>query len=376
MQKAFIKGVPCYTEHQFKVWRAILDARRNQCNITVVYLTWVMHLVLYATSSHCICIVTLLPYWQLHHFIPVPRLLPSPWSCLFQSYQLSAAISYYFTVYLYPDNASECWHLGHHLATHHTNCRYYNADTTCLTATYIHTYQWTNCLDMPNTTWKWLDIFLLKYKVPNYSHLRLWPEGPVFWPTPILHWSENAFLGSKSISFVGLPPNQHLAYYRQHQGAQSELKEYLQAKSKDQSSFDSLVTEEMVQPQPTSKRAWKSLTAATLDLLIEESHTIYHSVPNAASHHSIALLVLHWHAWVGKRGIDSLSHVLPSTPLAVKITYLASLAPINLSHTYTYIQIAVRDKRISPKLVWIGCISVIFTPTTSGVFHHSHLAAI
>ncbi len=37
-QKAFIKDVPGCTEHQFKLWQAILDARRNQRNITVCWL--------------------------------------------------------------------------------------------------------------------------------------------------------------------------------------------------------------------------------------------------------------------------------------------------------------------------------------------------
>ena len=34
-QKAFIEGVPGCTEHQFKLWQAILVARTSQCNITV-----------------------------------------------------------------------------------------------------------------------------------------------------------------------------------------------------------------------------------------------------------------------------------------------------------------------------------------------------
>lgn len=86
--------------------------------------------------------------------------------------------------------------------------------------------------------------------------------------------------------------------------------------------------------QPVKEPGSHSGPAATFDLLIEESHTIYYSIPNAASHHSIVVLVRHWHAWVREKGIDSLSHVSPSTPLATRTTYLASLAhiPINLSH--------------------------------------------
>ena len=92
-----------------------------------VYLTSVTDLVLYATSPHCICIVALLSYWQLHHFIPVPN----------------------------PD----CCHLHRNLL---------HSDTSKA-----------NCLGMPNTTLKWLDLFLLKHKVPNCRHPHLWPEGPV-----------------------------------------------------------------------------------------------------------------------------------------------------------------------------------------------------
>ena len=147
-QKAFIGGVPGCTEHQYKLWQAILDARRNQRNITVCWLD----LANAFGSIHQNLITYAL--WHYHlpgHFIRTIQSLYSgltavisskEWETrpvhlakgLFQRDPLSSAI--FNVINLYLDTiASECSHNGYRFSSsHHQMPILQYADDTCLTA--------------------------------------------------------------------------------------------------------------------------------------------------------------------------------------------------------------------------------------------------
>ena len=178
-QKAFIKDMPGCTEHQFKLWQAILDARRNQRNITVC---WLDLANAFGSIHHNLITHVLWHYHLPAHFIQIIQSLytgltavisTKQWETqpvhlakgLFQGDPLSAAI-FDVVINLYLDTImAECSHSGYRFSSspHQMPILQY-ADDTCLTAS-----SKANCQAMLNTTQKWLDWSLLKAKVPKHG---------------------------------------------------------------------------------------------------------------------------------------------------------------------------------------------------------------
>ena len=256
-QKAFMEGVPGCTEHQYKLWQAILDARRSQRNITVCWLDLAnafgsihQNLISYALWHYQVrgMIQILLslglftvPLLRFHHsgsgaeaqglgastlalpghFIRTIQSLYSgltavistkEWESqpvhlargLFQGDPLSSAI-FNVIINLYLDTiSSECSHNGYRFSSsHHQMPVLQYADDTCLTAN-----SKANCQAMLRTTGKWLDWSLLKAKVPKCAAISICGQtGKTRNPHLVLSNAKIPYLGNKSMSFLGLPIN-------------------------------------------------------------------------------------------------------------------------------------------------------------------------
>ena len=138
--KAFLEGVPGCTEHQFKLWQATLDARRNQRNNAfgsvhqnlITYALWHYHL-----PGHFIRSIQSL-YSGQSAVISSKEWETQPVHLakgLFQRDPLSSAI-YNVIINLYLDTlASECSHTGYRFSSlHHQMPILRYTDDTCLTA--------------------------------------------------------------------------------------------------------------------------------------------------------------------------------------------------------------------------------------------------
>ena len=239
-QKAFVEGVPGCTEHQFKLWQAILDARRSQKNITVC---WLDLANAFGSVHHNLISYALWHYHLPAHFIRALQslytglsavILTKQWETgpihlgrgLFQGDPLSAAI-FDVVVNLYLDAIkSECSHMGYRFSTsrHQMSILQY-ADDTCLTASNKE-----DCQAMLDTTEKWLEWSLLKAKVSQCAATSI--NGQTGRTTnPGLHISHEKipFLGNNSTSFLGLPINATLSLDSIKQQIHSKLEGFLTA---------------------------------------------------------------------------------------------------------------------------------------------------
>ena len=142
-QKAFVEGVPGCAEHHFKLWQAILDARRSQKSIAVCWLDLAFGSVYHNLISYALW----LPHFPAH-FIRVIQSLYTGLSAvistkqwetgpihlgrrLFQGDPLSAAI-FDVVVNLYLDAIkSECRHMSYCFSTsrHQMSILQYTDDT-------------------------------------------------------------------------------------------------------------------------------------------------------------------------------------------------------------------------------------------------------
>ena len=148
-QKVFMEGVPGCTEHQYKLWQAILDARRSQRNITVCWLDLVNA---FGSIHQNLISYALWHYHLLGHFIRTIQSLyfgltavisTKEWESqpvhlargLFQGDPLSSAI-FNVIINLYLDTiSSECSHNGYRFSSsHHQMPVLQYEDDTCLTA--------------------------------------------------------------------------------------------------------------------------------------------------------------------------------------------------------------------------------------------------
>ena len=176
-QKAFLEGVHGCTEHQNKLRQAILDARRNQRNITVCWLD----LANAFGSLHQNLITYAL--WNYHLPGPFIRTIQSLYSGqlavisskewetqpvhlakgLFQGDPLSSA-TFNVIINLYLNTlASECNHIGNRFSSsRHQVSILQHADDTCLTAS-----SKANCQAVLHVTERWLIGPTRKPKSPN-----------------------------------------------------------------------------------------------------------------------------------------------------------------------------------------------------------------
>ena len=239
-QKAFIEGVPGCTEHQFKLWQAILDARRNQKNITVC---WLDLANAFGSVHHNLISYALWHYHLPAHFIRAIQSLYTGLSAvistkqwettpihlgkgLFQGDPLSAAI-FDVVINLYLDAIkSECSHRGYRFSTsRHQMSTLQYADDTCLTASSKE-----DCQAMLDTTEKWLDWSLLKAKVSKCAATSI--DGQTGRTTnPRLHITQEKipYLGSNFTSFLGLPINATLSLDSIKEQIHSKLEGFLTA---------------------------------------------------------------------------------------------------------------------------------------------------
>ena len=237
-QKAFVEGVPGCTEHQFKLWQAIQDARRSQKNITIC---WLDLANAFGSVHHNLISYALWHYHLPAHFIRAIQSMYTGLSAvistkqwetrpihlgkgLFQGDPLSAAI-FDVVVNLYIDTIkAECSHMGYRFSTsHHQMSTLQYADDTCLTASSRQ-----NCQAMLDTTEKWLSWSLLKAKVSKCSAISI--NGQTGRTTnPRLHIAQEMipYLGNRSTSFLGLPINATLSLDSIKLQLQSKLEKFL-----------------------------------------------------------------------------------------------------------------------------------------------------
>ena len=238
VQKAFLDGVPGCVEHQFKLWSALTDARRNQRNIHVCWLdianaygsvhhNLIVHaLHHYHLPAHFIRIVSSL-YSNLCAVVSTHQWISNPFHLQIGVYQgdpLSAAIFNVVINLLLDTIQSQCHHIGYRFSSSSVvipSLQY--ADDTCLVSNSKE-----NCQTMLDVTQRWLEWALMKAKVNKCVAVAITGQtGRVYDPKLAMAGEPLPFLADKAVKFLGLPITTRFDSEEIKSNLMSKLERYL-----------------------------------------------------------------------------------------------------------------------------------------------------